>query len=528
MSISSAHERQAPRRHEVVIVGAGFAGIGMAITLKRAGLHDFVVLEAADRVGGTWRENDYPGCGCDVPSHLYSFSFEPNPDWSRTFAGRAEIQAYLERCVERYDLGRHLRFGVEFSGARLDDRTGSWTIHTQSSTRAEATDETRAETPAETIDEATEKTTAAATLTAGALVLGLGPLHRPRVPDLPGLTTFQGEKFHSAQWNHDYDLSGKRVAVVGTGASAIQFVPEIAPKVGELHIFQRTAPWIVPRPDRAVSAGTRTAFRRVPALQRAYRQSIYWRLEARALGFARPQGLKPAEWVARAHLRRSTPEPDLRARLTPDYAIGCKRILLSNDYYPALRRPNVHLIAGAPAELREREVITADGRALPIDAVIFGTGFEVVENFRRLSIVGADGQSLERAWAGGVRAYLGTLVAGFPNLFLLLGPNTGLGHNSVVFMAERQMRFILRCLLLKRRAGARAISVRPEAQAAFNAEIQRRLRKAVWSAGGCTSWYLDADGVNRTLWPGFSWRFAQRTRQPNPADLLLAGAAPTT
>jgi cation diffusion facilitator CzcD-associated flavoprotein CzcO len=481
-------------RVEVVIVGAGFSGLGMAIALRQAGLDDFVVLEQADRLGGTWRDNTYPGCGCDVQSHLYSYSFELNPDWSRRYAEHAEIQRYLEHCATRHRLHARIRLNTEMTSAAFDERTGRWTVRT----------------PTGTID-------------AGALVLGIGPLHRPHVPDLPGRERFTGAVFHSARWDHDVDLTGKRVAVIGTGASAIQFVPRIAPMVDRLWLFQRTAPWVIGKPDRPFSRLERATFRRFPSLMRAYRQSIYWRRELQALGFTRRHGLRVVEWTAKRAMRRAIDDPELRRKLTPNYRAGCKRILLSEDFYPALARPQVELVTTGLAELRERSIVTGDGRELPVDAVILATGFDVIDGFTRLSITGAGGQCLATTWADGVEAYLGTAVAGFPNMFLLLGPNTGLGHSSVVYMAEQQFRYVLRCLLLLRRSGARCLMVRQDAQDEFNREIQRRLRASVWNTGGCRSWYLDPDGVNRVLWPGFGWRFAQRTRAPDPTHFSLTG-----
>jgi cation diffusion facilitator CzcD-associated flavoprotein CzcO len=372
-------------------------------------------------------------------------------------------------------------------------------------------------------DGAWQVTTAAGdTFTGTALVLALGPLHRPAYPDLPG--RFDGVTFHSARWDHGYDLRGKRVAVIGTGASAIQFVPQIAPLTERLYVFQRTAPWLVPRPDRAFGDRRKAVFRRLPVLHRAYRAGLYWRTEALALGFTvNPRIMALAEKMARQQLDTQIADPDLRRRLTPDYTIGCKRILISSDYYPALTAPNVELVTERVARLEADGVVTADGTRRPVDAIIYGTGFHVTDGLGDVTVTGPDGRTLADAWATGMEGYLGTVVAGFPNLFTLLGPNTGLGHNSVVFMAEAQVRYVMRCLGLVRRFGRVAVS--GPAQQRFNGWLHRRMRRTVWSVGGCRSWYLDERGVNRALWPGSSASFWLRTRRPRRADLLLGEGA---
>ncbi|HEU5471456.1 MAG TPA: NAD(P)/FAD-dependent oxidoreductase [Actinophytocola sp.] len=480
----------------VVVIGTGFSGLGMAIQLRRDGREDFVVLEKADDVGGTWRDNTYPGCACDVQSHLYSFSFEQNPNWTRSFSPQPEIWDYLRRVTDAYDLRRSIRFGTEVTGARWDADEARW--HVATATGAE--------------------------YVARFLVAGTGALHIPNIPDLPGLDTFTGAAFHSANWDHGYDLRGKRVAVVGTGASAIQFVPRIAPDVAELHLFQRTPPWIMPKPDHDVPAWARTVFNRVPGAQRAYRNLLYWLLESRALGFnGHPAMLRLGQRVARWHLERSITDPALRAALTPDYTMGCKRVLIANDFYPALNRPNVHLVTGGVSAVTPTGVVDAAGVERPADAIIFGTGFHVTDGFDYLNLIGRDGRDLAKEWrSGGIQTHLGITVAGYPNLFLLLGPNTGLGHNSVVFMIESQIRYVAGVIGLAERAGAGAVEVRQGAQDRFQAAIQRKLAEGVWSTGGCTSWYLDAKGVNRTIWPGFTWRYWMRTRRVDPADYQLA------
>ncbi|PRX49308.1 cation diffusion facilitator CzcD-associated flavoprotein CzcO [Prauserella shujinwangii] len=481
----------------VVIVGTGFSGLGMAIQLRKEGREDFVILEKAHEVGGTWRDNTYPGCACDIQSHMYSFSFEQNPDWSRSFSPQPEIFAYLRGVAEKYDLYRFIRFGQEMTGARWDSDENRWHVTTAGG------------------DEFVGRY----------LVSGVGALHIPQIPRLPGMERFQGRSFHSAEWDHDYDLRGKRVAVVGTGASAIQFVPRIAEDVAELTIFQRTPPWIMPKPDHEMPGWARRLFARVPGAQRAYRDFLYWLLEVRAIGFnGNPRVMKLAQRLAKWNIDKHVADPALREKLTPDYILGCKRVLISNDYYPALNRRNVEVVTDGVAEVTERGIVDGSGVEREVDAIIFGTGFHVTDAFEHLEIIGSDGTDLGKKWAvEGMQTHLGITVAGYPNLFFLLGPNTGLGHNSVVFMIEQQIRYIADAMRLVEEQGAEAIDVRAEAQAEFNAEIQRKLANGIWTQGGCTSWYLDAMGVNRTIWPGFTWRYWLRTRKLRTRDFQLLG-----
>jgi cation diffusion facilitator CzcD-associated flavoprotein CzcO len=482
----------------VVIVGTGYSGLGMAIQLRKEGREDFVILEKADDVGGTWRDNTYPGCACDVPSHMYSFSFEQNAGWSRAYAGQREIWDYLRDVAEKYDLRRFIRFGQEMTGARWDEDSSQWNVSTR------------------TGEEFAGKF----------LVTGTGVLHLPQIPELPGIETFQGTSFHSAQWDHDFDLEGKKVAVVGTGASAIQFVPQIAAKVAELSVFQRTPPWIMPKPDRDMPVWVRRAFRSVPLLQRAYRNLLYWALEVRALGFnGHPGVLMLGERIARRHLGKQIADPELRRTLTPDYRLGCKRVLLSNDYYPALGRESVKVITHGVAEVRAHSIVDGAGVSRAVDAIIYGTGFHVTDAFDDLDIVGKGGRNLGEEWSTeGMRTHLGITVSGYPNLFLLLGPNTGLGHNSVVFMIESQILYVAAAIRMVERSGAKSLEAREHVQARSNTEIQRKLSKGIWTQGGCTSWYLDAEGVNRAIWPGFTWRYWLDTRKVKAEDFeLLSG-----
>jgi cation diffusion facilitator CzcD-associated flavoprotein CzcO len=481
--------------HRVAIVGTGFSGLGMAARLKRDGIDDFVVLERNEGVGGTWWDNTYPGCQCDVPSHLYSFSFAPNPDWSRTYSLQPEIRDYLRDCAERFGITRQIRFGCELRSASWDEEGGVWRLETSDGE-----------------------------LTARVLVAGVGPLSEPALPDIPGLDSFEGKVFHSARWDHEHDLSGERVGVIGTGASAIQFVPRIQPEVRSLHVFQRTPPWVLPHTDRPVTRLERRLYRAFPRLQRLARLGIYLSREWLVLAFSKRRGLmKLPERLARRHLRRQVRDPELRSKLTPSYTIGCKRILLSNDWYPALTAPNVDVVSDGIAEVRGSSLVTSAGEEIEVDTVVLGTGFRVTDFPAADHLHGRDGRTLNDVWRGSPQAYLGTAIAGFPNLFMLLGPNTGLGHNSMVFMIEAQIAHVIRCLRALEESGAQALEVREGAQAAFNAQLQRELADTVWNAGGCKSWYIDRTGRNTTIWPRFTWQFRRSARGFEPAAYRFLG-----
>jgi len=494
---------------DVLVIGTGFSGLCMAIKLKEDGVRNFLVLEKADEVGGTWRDNTYPGCACDVPSHLYSFSFEPKPDWSRMFAQQPEIFSYLRHCANRYGVRPHLRFGKHVIKAAYDDEGELWNVTTSDGE----------------------------VFSSRTVVSGMGALHVPTYPAAPGRERFTGTSFHSAQWDHDCDLSGKRVAVIGTGASAIQFVPQIQPRVASLKLFQRTPPWIMPKPDRAITAREKSLFRRLPLLQRLYRSALYVELESRVLGFTvSPKLMTLVEKIARAHIRRQIADPVLRDKVTPDYTIGCKRVLISNDYYPALTRDNVDLITGGIREITERGVVDAQGVEHEVDTIIYGTGFRVQELVERGTIVGRQGLDIVDAWPEGPEAFLGINVAGFPNFHFLLGPNTGLGHNSMVYMIESQVQYVRDALRKMRRRKLHSIEVRPEAQRRFNEDIHQQLAAAVWSSG-CKSWYINEHGRNTTLWPGFTFRYRKRTRhidlgkyrlEPMRQDQRATGASKAT
>ncbi|HEX8796153.1 MAG TPA: NAD(P)/FAD-dependent oxidoreductase [Polyangiaceae bacterium] len=469
----------------VLIVGSGFAGLGMAIRLKQAGIDDFVVLEQASDIGGTWRDNHYPGAACDVQSHLYSFSFEPWPEWSREFAPQKEILAYLEHCADKYGIRPRIRFGARVTRARWNEDESVWEVDTSDG----------------------------GTIRARVLVPGCGPLSRPVMPDIPGLASFQGKTFHSARWDHSFPLEGKTVAVVGTGASAIQIVPAIAPQVGKLFVYQRTPAWVMPKPDGEIAAWKRAAFRRLRVAQRLARHRIYWTRELMALGFVvEPRIMKLGERFGKRYLQKKVADPVLRDRLTPRYTMGCKRVLPTNDYLPALQRPNVELVTSPIAEVRAHAIATKDGIERPVDAIVLATGFEAAEQVAPFEIRGRAGHELNEVWADGAEAYLGTSVSGFPNLFMLIGPNTGLGHTSMIVMIEAQVAYVLDAVKRMRARGLASVEVRPDAQAVYNAEMQRRLANTVW-ASGCMSWYLTRTGKNTTLWPGFTVEFRWRTRR---------------
>jgi cation diffusion facilitator CzcD-associated flavoprotein CzcO len=468
---------------EVIVVGSGFSGLAMAVMLRDAGIDDFVVLEKAGTVGGTWRENTYPGAACDIPSHLYSFSFAPNPGWTRAYSPQGEILAYLERVADETGVRAKIRFHAEVTEARWDAAGGRWDVVCGDGTR----------------------------LRARSLVLGNGALHVPAYPDIPGLDRFAGPCFHSARWDHAVDLTGKRVAVVGTGASAVQFVPEIAPKVARLVLFQRTPAWIVPKADRPIGARTRRLLRRLPALQWLIRAGLYWQHEVRAFAFTRARVMRLLEPLARRFLAQSVADPALRAALTPNYRMGCKRILPSNEFYPAVQRSNVELVTEPIAEVTETGVRTRDGRLREVDAILLGTGFRVSEYLSKIRVFGADGRELNDLWRGVPATYLGITVAGFPNLFLLMGPNTGLGHNSMIFMIEAQARYAVQGIRALRERGLRSLDVRPDVQDAFFRELQRRVVGTVWSSG-CASWYAPG-GHNAAIWPGYTVDYWRRTRR---------------
>jgi cation diffusion facilitator CzcD-associated flavoprotein CzcO len=468
-----------PEHHSVVIVGSGFAGLGLARALERERI-DYVILERAGDLGGTWRDNHYPGCQCDVPSHLYSFSFALNPEWSRTYPLQQEIWTYLHRVADRYGITPKIRYRQEVLAASWDDEAQLWRIETTG-----------------------------ARLTSDVLVTAVGGLSEPRPPEIAGLDTFQGPVVHSAQWDDARDLKGRRVAVIGTGASAVQIVPHIQPQVDRLLVFQRTPAWVVPHRDRPISDRERSLYRHFPLAQRLARYAIYWLRELLVVGLAKKtKYVEPIRRVATEHLERQVQDPELRAKLTPTFSPGCKRLLPSNHYYPALTQPNAQLVTAPITEITAGGVRTADGTEHAVDVIVAATGFRVTTHPFFERVRDADGRSLAQRWAlTGMQAYRGTTVAGYPNLFLMSGPNTGLGHTSVVVMIEAQIPYIVGALRLLRRRQLAAVDVLPQAQQTYNTEIQRRLQRTVWNTGGCASWYLDSEGRNTVLWPDFTWRY---------------------
>ena len=488
-----------PDHVRVAIIGSGFSGLGMAIRLKQSGEDSFAVLERGPGVGGTWRDNDYPGAACDVPSRLYSFSFAPNPDWTRSFSPQPEILSYLRGCAERFGVADHLHTDCRVDKARWNGEVNRWHIET---TRGE--------------------------LTADVLVSAAGALSEPKNPEIPGLENFTGATFHSAAWNHDQDLAGKRVAVIGTGASAVQIVPKIQPIAEHLTVFQRTPAWIIPRTDRPFTRVERAVYSRFPRVERLARAAIFWGRETYVLGFTRAQGLmRVTDRIARSHLERQVPDPELRAKLTPEYRIGCKRILISNDFYPSLSQTNADVVTEPITEVRERAVVTADGVEHPTDAIVIATGFQVTPPPIAEAIHGRDGRALSEVWdKQGMQAHRGTTVAGFPNMFMLVGPNTGLGHTSMVYVIEAQVQYVMEALRAMVTKGVATVEPRREVQDRFNATIKRQLDSSIWQTGGCGSWYLDQHGNNVTLWPDFTFRFKALTESFDAENYELERVEP--
>ncbi|WP_407286826.1 flavin-containing monooxygenase [Streptomyces sp. BP-8] len=480
------------RKHvRVAVIGSGFGGLGAAVRLRRQGITDFVVLERAGSVGGTWRDNSYPGCACDVPSHLYSFSFAPNPEWPRNFSGQPHIRAYLERVADSFGLRPHIRFDAEVRSLRWSNSALHWELET-----------------------------AGGPLTADVVVSATGPLSDPKLPDVPGLDSFPGKVFHSARWDHDYDLRAKRVAMIGTGASAIQIVPAVQPDVERLTLFQRTPPWVLPRADRRISAAEKWLHTKLPAT-RAARRGLLWGIrELQVSAFTkRPNELGMIEFLARNHMKKAIKDPALRSALTPDYRIGCKRILLSNTYYPALARPNVDLVASGLKEVRGSTLVGADGSEVEADAIVFGTGFHVTDMPIAHRVTGAKGTTLAEEWKDGMAALRGASAAGFPNFLTIIGPNTGLGNSSMILMIEAQLNYMVDFLRqLDILGGKIALSARQSAVDEWTRHIQRRMERTVWNTGGCDSWYLDANGRNTTAWPGTTAEFKKVTRQVDLAE----------
>jgi cation diffusion facilitator CzcD-associated flavoprotein CzcO len=484
---------KAATRTRVVIIGAGFGGIGLGIKLRAAALTDFVILERSSRVGGVWSANSYPGAACDIPSHLYSFSFAQKADWPDRYANQQDILAYLTCCVRDHGLEPHLRLGTEVIAARWDEARALWIVETK----------------------------AGETFEAQSLVSAVGQLSRPLVPNIPGIETFAGPVFHSAEWRHDVDLTGKRVAVIGTGASAIQFVPAIAAQAAALTLFQRSAAYVLPKSDKVYPPWQKALFATMPGALRASRAWHYLRHEATAFAFVIwPAALRTMQAAFLRHMRKGVTDPQKRSKLVPHYRIGCKRLLISNDYFPALNRPNVAIVIETIRAVRPGAIVTADGAEHGADCIVFGTGFTASDFLVPMRITGRAGTDLNHAWSGGAQAHLGITVAGFPNFLMLYGPNTNLAHNSIVTMIESQIRLVIACLKRLARGEIRSLDVKPQVQQHWNARVQERLKRTVW-AKGCTSWYLDAQGRNANNWPGFTFEFAWRTRAPKWNDYVV-------
>lgn len=464
---------------KAIIIGSGFAGLGMAIALKKNKINDFTILEKGNDVGGVWRENTYPGAACDVPSHLYSFSFYLNPNWTRKFAPQSEIYAYLQDCAKKFNLLPKIQFGAEVSAASFNDVEKIWEVTLKSGD----------------------------VLYSEILITGMGQLSMPAYPKLEGINDFQGKAFHSAKWDHSYDLNGKRIGVIGTGASAIQFVPAIAPKLKNLSVFQRSPSYIMPRPDRAYTKLEHKLWTRLPFLLGLQRLVFYIQYESRAIAFTRFKSLmKIAVGIPfRKLMNAQVVDPELRKKMTPEYQIGCKRILLSSNYLNVFNNPNVNLVTENIRRIVPKGVETADGKVHEFDALIYGTGFAATDFLTPLSIKGIGGRDLNEAWSKGAKAYLGISVPSFPNFFILYGPNTNLGHNSIVYMLESQIAHVIKCIGKMHQTESKTIEVLPNIYEQYTSKIQRDLARTVWA--DCKSWYVDAKGFNSTSWPGFTFTY---------------------
>jgi len=475
--------------YQVGIVGAGFGGLATAIKLQHAGKNSFIIFERASDVGGTWRDNTYPGCACDVPSHLYSFSFEPNSNWSRSYSGQGEILNYLKECAQKNDLKKKIRFGSEIKAAEFDEMNVLWKLTDQNGFSC----------------------------TVKYLISATGPLNRPNKPSFKGIDSFKGKIFHSAEWDHSYDLSSKKVAVIGTGASAIQIVPSIAPLVSSLHVFQRSAAWVLPRRDRYFSSTEKSLFRYLPAFRLLYREFYYWLNEFFGRQFVGSKFMnKAATMLGKKHINKVVKDPETARKLTPDYTIGCKRVLVSDDYLPAFNRSNVHLVTDTIEQIVEEGLRLVSGTTISADALIFSTGFiasEVGDMAMMYRFIGLNNRNLLQEWTEtGPSAYKGITISGYPNLFLILGPNTGLGHNSVVHMMESQLNYIFDFMDQSEKLGNKQFfDTKPSAQEHYNAQIQEELKHTVW-ASGCKSWYVDSSGRNTTLWPKLTVSYRKETR----------------
>jgi cation diffusion facilitator CzcD-associated flavoprotein CzcO len=479
------------RHVEVAIAGAGFGGLCMAVKLLDAGIKDFVILEKGKEVGGAWRDNHYPGAACDVQSHMYSFSFATKADWTKRYAPWHEIQQYILDVVKKYKLRPQIQFNQEVVSAVFNEGTGRWTV----------------------------KTAGGETIICRHWVLASGPLHVPAIPHIKGLEGFKGKVMHSAQWDHSYDLSGKKVASIGTGGSAIQYVPEIAPKVGKLHVFQRTAAWVIPRDERSYSGFSKGLFAALPVTRTLHRWRCYWTNESRVWPIFNPSLAKVGEFFLKKFISYQVKDPALVKKLTPDYTLGCKRILISNKWFPTFNRPNVELVTDDIQEITPNGIKTRDGQERPLDCIILGTGFIVDPRIymKRFELRGLNGHTVQEDWKVSPTSYLGITTSNYPNMYQLVGPHTGLGHNSIIFMIEAQADYIVKCMKLVKDKGVDYIDVKPQAMTRFLGEVTEALKGTVWNSG-CKSWYQTADGINFAIWPKSTWKYWLETRAVNQAD----------
>ncbi|NRA23784.1 MAG: NAD(P)/FAD-dependent oxidoreductase [Oleispira sp.] len=478
--------------YEVVIIGTGFAGIGMAIKLQQAGIHSFKLIERSDEVGGTWRDNTYPGCECDVQSHLYSFSFEPKTDWSKKYSSWNEIRDYIIAVTDKHNIRKKIQFNTRLDGASFDQTNGTWLVKLSDGSKPRAR----------------------FVITAG------GPLSNPAIPEIVGKETFKGSLFHSASWDHSIDLKGKKIAVIGTGASAIQFVPRIAEEAASIELFQRSAPWVLPKPDRKIYGLEKFLYKNLPGWRLAHRATLYWANEISLRGFLKEKSFirSFAEWGATKHIHHHIKDEALRTKLTPNFRFGCKRALLSNEYYPALARENVEVIDTGIERITETGIVDKNGKAHDVDIIIWGTGFKVDEPLLGIDIAGIDGQDLNAVWKdNGFESYYGTTVAGFPNAFILAGPNTGIGHTSLVVMIEAQYNYVMDAIAKIQQQDIKYIDVKDTVQTQFCQSMQDKMVGTAWTSG-CNSWYLSASGQNFTLWPDVTYLYIRQTKQINLAD----------
>lgn len=478
----------------IAIIGSGFAGIGAAIQLKKAGIDSFTIFERANEIGGTWRDNTYPGAACDVPSHVYAFSFEQKPDWSRTFAESGEIQEYLLGLVEKWKLRSHLRLNTEIVDARFDEAGAKWTLTTDDDS----------------------------CVTARVVISGVGGLVDPSLPDIKGIESFGGEVFHTARWSHEHDLTGRNVAVIGTGASAVQVVPSIAPQVAKLSVYQRTPGWVLPKRDTVYTEAQKQRLARQPFRLRALRFVKYWlsELVGPMVFLDAPRLSAVGQAGSLAHLKASVKDPELREKLTPNFQFGCKRILISSDYWSSFERENVDLVTEPIEEIRHDGLQTTDGVLHAADVIVLATGFDLGLANAPFPVTGRGGKTLDEAWKDGAVAYKGMTVSGFPNWFILMGPNTGPGHTSVLVYTEAQIEHTLQAIQRIRRDDLAFVDVKQEVQDAYNVRIQGRMKHMVWS--NCKSWYLNPDGSNHALYPGFAAEYALRARRFRASEYELA------